>query len=357
MRRFQPFSAVVEALKESTVLNLVENDTCVQRKIALAKGLENKSMQEVEQVYEDEAMARSIYAKGFGEEKPSTQFDIEAFFSDYGLTNSVRLRRTQQKVFKGSVFVEFDSEVTQKNFLALDPKPKWKGHNLEIKSKKQYCDDKVNDIRAGRVQANSEWVSRGDGQGSRGVRRGGDGNNRNWRARRDDDRGFSFGDNTGGRHRGFGSSGQNGRGGSRGGRGGRGQGRSGRDGRENNQRRSRDEQLVYLLLTNTIPYTFLIPSSHSQVPKITTPTAEPSETLISTDSTEPLCAPQPSSETNPPESNKALAFKKHESSLRKTGVSTGSAETVSKKRAREETAEGPEIAKKPDLKSGEGLES
>lgn len=354
MRRFQPFSAVVEALKESTVLNLVENDTCVQRKIALAKGLENKSMQEVEQVYEDEAMARSIYAKGFGEEKPSTQFDIEAFFSDYGLTNSVRLRRSQQKVFKGSVFVEFDSEVTQKNFLALDPKPKWKGHSLEIKSKKQYCDDKVNDIRAGRVQPNSEWISRGDGQRSRGFLRGGDGNNRNWRARREDDRRFSFGDRTGGRHRGFGSSGQNGRGGSRGGRG---QGRSGRDGRENNQRRNRDEQLVQLLLTDTISYTFLIPFSHSQVPKITTPTAEPSGTLGSADSNEQLCVPQPSSETNPSESNKALAFKNHESSLHNIGDSTGSAETVSKKRAREETDDRPEIAKKTDLKIGEGLES
>lgn len=249
MRRFQPFSAVVEALKESTVLNLVENDTCVQRKIALAKGLENKSMQEVEQVYEDEAMARSIYAKGFGEEKPSTQFDIEAFFSGYGLTNSVRLRRSPQKVFKGSVFVEFDSEVTQKKFLALDPKPKWKGHSLEIKSKKQYCDDKVNDIKAGRVQPNSEWVSRGDGQRFRGVRRGGDGNHRGWRSRRDDDRRFAFGDKTGGRHRDFGSSGQNGRGGSRGGRG---HGRGGRDGRDYDQRRSRDEQLVHLLLTDTV---------------------------------------------------------------------------------------------------------
>lgn len=354
MRRFQPFSAIVEALKESTVLTLVENDTCVQRKIPLAKGLENKSMQEVEKVYEDEAMARSIYAKGFGEEKPSTQFDIEAFFSDYGLTNSVRLRRTNQKVFKGSVFVEFDSEITQKTFLALDPKPNWKGHSLEIKSKKQYCDDKVNDIRAGRVQASTEWVSRGDRQGSRGVRRGGDGNDRNWRARRDDDRNFSFGDKTGGKHRGFGSSGQNGRGGSRGGRG---QGRGGRDGRENNQRRNRDEQLVPLLFDRHSLVHFSDSFPHSQVPKITTPKAEPSEAPTSAYSNEHLCAPQPSSEMKPPESSPAPAFQKQESDLPTIGDSTGSAETVSKKRAREETDDRPENAKKPDLKSGEGLES
>lgn len=354
MRRFQPFSAIVKALKESTVLNLVENDTCVQRKIPLAKSLENKSMQEVEKVYEDEAMARSIYVKGFGEEKPSTQFDIEAFFSDYGLTNSVRLRRTIEKVFKGSVFVEFDSEATQKTFLALDPKPKWKGHSLEIKSKKQYCDDKVNDIRAGRVQAKTEWVSRGDSQGSRGVRRVGDGNDRNWRARRDDDHKSGFGDNTGGRHRGFGSSGQNGRGGSRGGRG---QGRGGRDGRENNQRRSRDEQLVHLHLTGIIPYTVLIPFSYSQVPKIAISATEPSEALTLVNSTEQLCTPQPSSETKPPGTSTAPSVKTQESKLPTIGDSAGSAERVSKKRSREETDGGPEIAKKPDLKSGEGLES
>lgn len=258
MRHFQPFSAIVEALKESTVLELVENDTCVQRKIPLAKTLENKSMQEVEKVYEDETMARSIYAKGFGDEKPSTQFDIEAFFSDYGLTNSVRLRRTNQKIFKGSVFVEFDSEDTQKAFLALDPKPKWKGQSLEIKSKKQYCDDKVNDIRAGRIKASTEWVTRGGRQGSRGVWRGGDNNDRNWRARRDDDRKFSSEDKNGGKHRGFGSSGQHGRGGSRGGRG---QSRGGRDGRDNNQRRIRDEQSVNLLIRRHSPVHFSNPFS------------------------------------------------------------------------------------------------
>ncbi len=237
MRHFQPFSAVVEAIRESTVLNLVENNTCIQRKIPLAEGLRDRPMREIGKVYEDEAMARSIYAKGFGEEKPSTQFDIEAFFADYGPTNSVRLRRAHDRMFKGSVFVEFDSENTQKSFLALDPKPKWKGQDLEIKSKKNYCDEKVEDIKAGRIQPNSvPWVPRGNHQNIRGDRRGSDHDGRDWRARREDDRKDGFGDR---KHRGFGSSGQNGRGG---GRGGRGHGRGGRDGRNNNRRKVRDEQ-------------------------------------------------------------------------------------------------------------------
>ncbi|KAL9600057.1 MAG: hypothetical protein Q9219_003427 [cf. Caloplaca sp. 3 TL-2023] len=156
MRHFQPFSAVVEALKESTTLNVVgdENDH-IQRKTPLPEGLKDKPMTEVKKVFEDEAMKRSVYVKGFGEEKPSTQFDIEAFFAEYGPTNSVRLRRAFNKMFKGSVFVEFDSEGSQKRFLELDPKPKWKGQDLLIKSKKQYCDDKVEDIKAGKIKPRS----------------------------------------------------------------------------------------------------------------------------------------------------------------------------------------------------------
>lgn len=110
-------------------------------------------------------------------------------------------------------------------------------------------------------------------------------------------------------------------------------------------------------LTGTTPYTFLIPFSHSQVPKITTPTDEPSEALTSANSTEQLCTPQLSSGSKPPGSSTAPAFIKHESDLPTIGESIESAETVSKKRAREETDDGPEIAKKPNLKSGEGLES
>ena len=226
MRHFQPYSAVVDALKESKVLNVTENGTCVQRKVPLPEHLKDKPMVEIQQVYEDEAMARSVYVKGFGEEQPSTQFDIEAFFAEYGSTNSVRLRRANNKVFKGSVFVEFDSEVTQKAFLAQDPKPKWKGNDLAIKSKKQYCDEKVNDIRAGKVRPNQE-----DRRPSHRDKRG-DNDDRDWRVRRDEDSKSGFKDRNGRGHKGFGSSGR-GRGG------GRGRGRD-RDGRENRDRNGRD---------------------------------------------------------------------------------------------------------------------
>ena len=200
MRRFQPFSAVVEALKESTTLELTDNDTCVRRKEPLPKDLTAAPDSNAVKVFEDKAMHRSIYAKGFGKEEPSTQFDIEAFFTPYGPLNAVRLRRTHDKIFKGSVFVEFDSEETQKKFLALETKPKWKGETeLLIKSKMDYCEEKVKEIEAGRVKAGT-WRGRG---GNRGRGRGGKGNG-DWRERRSQDQKGGF----------------RGRGGHRGGRGG-----------------------------------------------------------------------------------------------------------------------------------------
>ena len=219
MRHFQPLSAIIAALKDSTTLDVVEvdEDTCVQRKYPLSSDLKDKPMVEIQKVHEDAAMARSVYVKGFGEEEPGTQFDIEAFFAKFGSTNSVRLRRTLEKTFKGSVFVEFDSEETQKNFLSLDPKPKWRGKDLQIKSKKQYCDDKVDDIAAGRIRANeAPYVEP----------RGRKNDEKDWRVRRDEDRASGFKDRNP-RHRGFGSAGRN-----RGGRGGRGRDRDRQNDRE-----------------------------------------------------------------------------------------------------------------------------
>ncbi|KAL4737983.1 hypothetical protein BDV11DRAFT_144317 [Aspergillus similis] len=200
MRRFQPFSAIVEALKASEILELTDNDTAVRRKVPLPETVKDTHDPTVVKVFEDKAMARSIYAKGFGEETPTTQLDIEAFFAPYGPINAIRLRRTNDKYFKGSVFVEFASEEKQKAFLELDPKPKWKDQELIIKSKKEYCDEKVRDIEAGRVKpsgGHGRGGARGrgglGGRGGRGGRRDNNrDNNRDWRERRDEDQKQGF---------------------------------------------------------------------------------------------------------------------------------------------------------------------
>ncbi|KAL8827996.1 MAG: hypothetical protein Q9170_006792 [Blastenia crenularia] len=306
MRHFQPLSAVVDALQESTTLSVVgdENDH-VQRKTPLPEGLKDKPMGEVKKVFEDQAMKRSVYVKGFGEEQPSTQFDVEAFFADFGPTNSVRLRRASNKLFKGSVFVEFDSEDSQKKFLEMDPKPKWKGQDLTIKSKKQYCDDKVEDIKAGRIKGHNSEERRQQG-----------GDDRDWKVRRAEDQrnGHKRG---GGGGRGFGSH-KGGRG-----RGGRQGGRRDRDDERKGDRDDRYDSIrsFYLLSKHNA----LANPSCSNVPKVAT----------TADSGDEVSKATTKSATAPSTNDEAQA-------TADVSATQSPTEPTSKKRAREEDDEPDE---------------
>lgn len=191
MRRFQPYSAVVAALKDSRFLNVTgeEGEEMVSRKVAYDP---NTPVSKSE--------SRSVYVKGFGDEEPSSQFDIEAFFAQFGSTNAVRLRRTPEKLFKGSVFVEWSDEETAQKFLALDPQPKWKGkHTLQVMSKTAYLEIKQQEIQDGTIQpSESRGPTRGRGRGhgrGRGSRNGQDRGDRDpddWKKRREDDRANGF---------------------------------------------------------------------------------------------------------------------------------------------------------------------
>lgn len=211
MRHFEPLEAIIEALRTSKILQLTDDDTKVQRKQPLSITTDEGVSRDQLRVYEDKAMPRSVYVKGFGAEVPSTQFDIEAWFAQFGTTNAVRLRRADDKVFKGSVFAEFETEEQAKAFLELDPQPKYKDKDMQIMSKKEYCEKKVEDIKAGKIKAGDDRTrSSRDSRQSRGGnrnndrdrRRGGD-DDRDWRTRRDEDRKNGFRDDKrrGGRDR------------------------------------------------------------------------------------------------------------------------------------------------------------
>jgi lupus La protein len=197
MRHFQPFSAIVEALKESTILDVVNGDE-VKRKTPLEIP-EGMDQQQHLAWFENEASKRTLYAKGFNEENESTQLDIEDFFRPYGPINSVRLRRSSpENIFKRSVFVEFATPEGMEQFMALDPKPKWQDEKeLLVMTKKQYCDGKIEDIKSGKVKPNQQsrgsrgGFTRGNngrgrgGRGRGGDRRGGDRRDRSRSPRRD----------------------------------------------------------------------------------------------------------------------------------------------------------------------------
>lgn len=204
MTRFQPYSAVVEALRASKTLEVTgeEGEETVARKVAYNPNQPKHA-----------SLERSVYVKGFGEELPSSQFDIEAFFTPYGPTNAVRLRRSDDKVFKGSVFVEFADEETAKKFLNLDPKPQFKGGDLQIMSKKDYEALRIQEIKDGKREPNkTRGPKRGGFKNSdRGGRDRDDRDPDDWKKRREDDQRSGFRDNKRD-HRGRG-----GRGGRRGG--------------------------------------------------------------------------------------------------------------------------------------------
>lgn len=193
MRRFQPFSAIVEALKTAETVELVDNDTAVKRKVPLPETVSAETSNEVAKIFEDAAMARTIYAKGFGLEKPTTQFDIEQLFAPYGPINAIRLRRGSDRGFKGSVFVEFASEEKQQEFLEREDKPTWNGHGLLIKSKKEYGEEKLLEpYNKKKLESPRPGGRRGRqqhprGNGRRDARRAAR-DERDWRDRRDEDK-------------------------------------------------------------------------------------------------------------------------------------------------------------------------
>ncbi|KAI1382035.1 hypothetical protein F4677DRAFT_12835 [Hypoxylon crocopeplum] len=217
MKRFKPYSAVVNALKESNqvVVEGPEGDETIRRKQPCHPTAEMKRAIE----------KRSTYIKGFGEERKTTQFDIEDFVAQYGEFNAVRLRRSDdsKSVFKGSVFIEWIDQETANKFYDVDPEPRWKDHKLRIMPKLEYerqqaLAPKKEKTRNG--EGHSQWHGQRDDRSARGHRQS-RGNHRgsdstDWKKRRTDDQRNGFNnrrDNRNNRGRGRGN--HRGRGGDR----------------------------------------------------------------------------------------------------------------------------------------------
>ncbi|KAI9794731.1 MAG: hypothetical protein M1833_007388 [Piccolia ochrophora] len=310
MRHFQPYEAVVAALKDSKALEVDENEL-VKRKTPIDESLLAESIDEAKKRMDEKALNRSIYAKGFGEENPTTQLDIEAFFAPYGPVNAIRLRRTTFQLFKGSVFVEFPDEAAQQAFLALETKPKWKDTELLWKSRKDYHEGKAAEYKAGRIKPRDKWNN----------------DNRHdpndWKKRREEDQKSGF------------------RGGQRGSRS-RGRGRGGR-GRRNDDRGDRDnehDRSIPKIKTST-------PESAGEVP--------PAKATSTAPETKPPTAPQGRKRSRDDTADEAESRKKIDNKPDSKGDAQAPEAPQGRKRSRDETADAHEdegsrkkIDNKPD---------
>lgn len=170
MRRFQPFTSVVAALRESTFLEVDDSGEKVKRKTELKPFTATNS-----------PVSRSVYVKGFPEETKTLQVDLEKYFEGFGDIKVVRLRRTDDGKFKGSVFVEFASGDQQEAYLKLfdtEEKPKYEEKELEGMSKKAYLDMKEKQYggkfptNSGKKGFNAFAKDTNKGRGGRGRGRG-----------------------------------------------------------------------------------------------------------------------------------------------------------------------------------------
>eukprot|EP01112_Ceratiomyxa_fruticulosa_P004327 TRINITY_DN1481_c0_g1_i1.p1 TRINITY_DN1481_c0_g1~~TRINITY_DN1481_c0_g1_i1.p1 ORF type:complete len:391 (-),score=123.99 TRINITY_DN1481_c0_g1_i1:257-1429(-) len=105
----------LEALASSTIVELSADKSGVRRALPVAE--------------DDTAIPRTIYVKGWP--KTTTIEDVEKFFAPHGTVLSVRLRRLENKDFKGSLFVEFATE--DEALSVLNKKPQIPETVVEIK--------------------------------------------------------------------------------------------------------------------------------------------------------------------------------------------------------------------------------
>ncbi|KAI9310909.1 hypothetical protein BX666DRAFT_2032400 [Dichotomocladium elegans] len=86
--------------------------------------------------------ARSIYAKGFpvSPESPSRQALIK-YFKEFGRVLMLKMRTDEQRNFKGSVFVEYESPEVAKEVIVKQLE--YEGKELEVMSKQEYIDMKA----------------------------------------------------------------------------------------------------------------------------------------------------------------------------------------------------------------------
>ncbi|TPX70844.1 hypothetical protein SpCBS45565_g01418 [Spizellomyces sp. 'palustris'] len=84
---------------------------------------------------------KTIYAKGFPQELSNIIDEVESFFSNFGQVHNVKIRRDENRAFKGSVFVEFKEVPVAENVSQMELQ--FQGHPLVIMMKDEYVNMKL----------------------------------------------------------------------------------------------------------------------------------------------------------------------------------------------------------------------
>ncbi|KAI7863708.1 hypothetical protein BDF14DRAFT_1841353 [Spinellus fusiger] len=108
---------VFEMNKDKTKLRMVKGPELTPEEIEEAEKVEKEAKEaevQAEHVKKlTETMStqnsRSIYAKGFSVDPETSKEDIRAYFTTFGRVVTVKLRLNEEKKFKGSVFIEFET--------------------------------------------------------------------------------------------------------------------------------------------------------------------------------------------------------------------------------------------------------
>eukprot|EP00854_Cymbomonas_tetramitiformis_P008700 gene8700-10322_t len=139
---------VASILRDSKTLKLSDDDTKVRRTAPLADP----------EAIRSEIDKRSIYVSPFP--RDSTMEGLTSLFSEHGPVNCVRLRRhAVSSDFKGSIFVEFDSEETCAAVLAKNGTLVHDGAELEMMPKLEYLEkreipaDTLDDVDVSEAEA------------------------------------------------------------------------------------------------------------------------------------------------------------------------------------------------------------
>ncbi|KAI9278599.1 hypothetical protein BDA99DRAFT_567293 [Phascolomyces articulosus] len=100
---------------------------------------------------------KSIYAKGFPENPEPSRKELTGLFAPFGRVMHIKYRRDDAKKFKGSVFIEFESEeVAQK---VVTQNPSFKGKELLVMLKCEYIEMKAKEKYADQTFEHSDIVS------------------------------------------------------------------------------------------------------------------------------------------------------------------------------------------------------